>query len=249
MNIIDKIVTEEHGSGLYPAANINECQKMAQGMVNGFIPNIFKKVTQTYGYRGRKVFKEGWMVSIEPSNFYTTFGQSKEAKRPGDYMPTLESISGEPKIKTDLTVETWATSHMFYLMFGKNNFYEKGGKVWAKDNELLKANADRWDRLLTSFTGMPMYFVLQQYFSHYEIELIVNTTYGELNQMITQLRNFGDDLKGDITDTTNFPLLAKGLFGNAKAIKNRRNMRIKFWEVFNLNRTDLFDFSRQFSAV
>jgi hypothetical protein len=245
----ENILIEEYQSSLFKQLEMNESLCIGKALTDGKNVYVFAKEKQTETINGLQFFKEGWRVTKKSPSIYNYLGLSQGHKAVGDYMPTLSSVTGKPKEKYDLTVDAWAGWHMLTCLFNKNNIIVSQGRLLAKDKEKLREEIEGWERLLSSLQGKPMMYVLQHYYSHYELENIQNSTSEQLNLWLSELRTYATELKGDIDTNIHQPLLAKGLFGNAKTINSRRGMRVKFWEQWNMNRTDLFDFARQFTII
>jgi hypothetical protein len=250
--INEDIIIEEYQASAWGRLSIREGLNIGNALLKNEINDkayIFAKDKRTETIKGLRVFKEGWRVTHDAPSFYMCIGLSQESRNVGDYMPTLLSVSGQPKEKFDLSVKAWTGWHIFTCLFNPNNFIVSQNNMLVKDRELLKEELLGWEYLLSPLQGNPMGFVLQHYYSHSELERIKSSTSEQLNLWLSELRTYATEIKGDIDTNIHQPLLAKGLFGNAKTINSRRCMRVKFWEQWNINRTDLFDFARQFTTI
>ncbi len=248
MNYKD-IIIEEYQSSSHKKLEIDESILIGEALLENKNVYVFAKEKQTKTVGKLEEFREGWRVTNKSPSFYMCLGLSQKTRYVGDLMLTLSSITGKPKEKHNLTVDAWAGTHMFTCMFNPNNFTSSQGRYLVKDKEELQEEVDSWKRLLVGLQGRPMMFVLQHYYSHYELEQIQSSTSEQLNLRLSELRTYATEMKGDIDINVHQPLLAKGLFGKTKTINNRRHMRIQFWNQWNMNRTDLFDFARQFTVI
>ncbi|HBC3964210.1 TPA: hypothetical protein KD885_003858 [Vibrio parahaemolyticus] len=248
LNLIEPMLRELLGSHAFDRENVLQGFKIIEALIEGRNVRSVEKFTDKVVRGGKACHLEGFKGTARKGihnhnsqNLFYFFITHIDPDYKGEKFETMRSIEGERKVNTPLPTKYFTSEYVTTQMMGGIPHYLDGSSVYLQKQDRIEASAllIELDRIIESTPPYPMACVLEDNYDVRELLSIQATPPSEFEKMIEDLENLITIGKEFHSPNFRLPLLAKGLNGNFRSIRNRARMRTEFWKEWNSKRCDM----------
>ncbi|MCJ8318569.1 MAG: hypothetical protein MJK12_02980, partial [Colwellia sp.] len=193
-------IIEKYLSSTWDRHSILGAVNIVQDRIDGIPACLLNKVKFISTENGKEAFNEGWEVTDSTPNNYSCVASMKNKHLAGDYLKTLFSAKGEPKIKYPLPVRSLTYFNLIEQLFDPGLYTFSGGQFLVKHKE---KGQERINELLEEFANIedkPMHYVLDLHYSNFQINRIEKASTQQVSLWVDELEQFAKTEKRIITD-------------------------------------------------